>query len=311
MNSRCLALATLLLGASCSGAALIRPPATPLERAIGFREGAEDGWHGITAEDALAAEVSRVVDPARVDAESRIEVLPDVPALRKVAEAAGADPAAARLRLEAYVERPGSDPVALHLPGYDELDQLSLTATPPGLDDAHPTAIELPRTIAREGDRMRIRAILEDGAGAPLGDAHDSFFRIGQMGWNATYHPSVVLARPFRKEADDAEFRLTPGIAWLHTYTPRHDEEGAWQQWMRATHMSVGPHALLLQFDTEDEVEIGLGVTAGFWGGVLQLGFGYNLMADGGQDRHYLFIGSSMISLAQAADRSFGALSGF
>jgi hypothetical protein len=44
---------------------------------------------------------------------------------------------------------------------------------------------------------------------------------------------------------------------------------------------------------------------------VLQLGVGYNLMADGGQDRLYTYIGSSLISLAQAADRSFGALQGF
>lgn len=310
MHTRSLASVALALASSCTGAALMRPPATPLERAVVFREAAEDGWHGISDADPLSGAITRVVDPARVDAESRIEVHPDAERLAAAAREHGSDPERARLRLEGYVERPGADPVPLHLEGYDSLDQLELRATPRQLGQAPPSAIDLTRTIAREGDRLRIRALLEDASGAPLGEAHDAFFRVGQMGWHSSYHPSVVLARPFRPETGDAEFRFTPGVAWLHSYSPRHDEQGNWQDWMRATRMSLGPHVLLLQFDTQDEVEIGLGVTAGFWGGVLQIGFGYNLMADGGQDRQYLFLGSSMISLAQAADRSFGALAG-
>jgi len=311
MNTRSLALAAILIAPSCTSVALTRPPANDLERSVIFREAAADGWHGISSEDPISTAVMRIIDPADVDAESRIEALPDADQLATAALALGGDPERTSLRLEAWIERPGSDPVPLHLPGYDALDELDLRATPRALGDTPPTALDLTRTMARQGSRVLVRAVLEDQSGVQLGEAHESRFRIEQMGWYSAYHPSVVLAKPGYSAASEANFRFTPGIAWLHSYRPRPDEQGHWQDWMRATKMSIGPHAMLLQFDSEDEVEVGLGVTAGFWGGVLQLGFGYNLMADGGQDRQYLYIGSSMISLAQAADRSFGALSGW
>lgn len=299
------------LSAACTAATLSRPPDGALERAIVFREAADDGWHGVSDPDPFAAEVARVLDPAWVDVESRIEVLPRADALRAAAAAAGADPAAASLRLEAWLERPGTDPIALHLPGYDALDARVLASAPaPLAADPPPAALDLTRTLAAVGDRVAVRGTLLDSGGIPLGETFEARFRLRQLGWHSSYHPSVVLARPFDPLPAEAEFRFTPGIAWLHAYTPRQDEQGALAGWLRATSASIGPHALLLQFDSEDEVEIGLGVTAGFWDGVLQLGWGFNLMADGGQDRQYFYLGSSMIPLAQAAQRSFGAFGG-
>jgi hypothetical protein len=309
--ARILALLAILLGGSCSGAALIRAPERPLERAIFLREAAEDGWQGISDAAPFATDVTRVIDPSGVDPDSRLEIAPAAAQLAEAARAAGVEPTDARLRLEAWIERRGADPIALHLPGYDALDAYAVRATPRAIADAPPTELDLTRTIAREGDRVLLRATIEDGVGAPAGEAFDARFRVAQLGWYSAYHPSVVLARPGTPRDGDADFRFTPGIAWLHSYAPRPDEQGAWAAWMRGSGMSAGPHAMLLQFDTEDEVEVGLGVPVGFWNGVLQLGVGYNLMADGGQDRLYTYIGSSLISLAQAADRSFGALQGF
>lgn len=309
--SRSLAAALPFLLAACSGAALERAPANPLERGIVLREAAEDGWHGVSSEDPAVGRVQRVLEPAPVDAESRVELRPDAEALREAALERGLDPARARLRLEAFLQRAGAEPAPLHLPGYDRLDEKRLAATPQPLLAAPPTALGLTDTIAREGDRVLLRTILEDEHGVASGAAAESRLRLTQLGWHSTYHPSVVLARPGSASGNEAEFRFTPGVSWLHAYEPRADERGALADWMRSTQMSIGPHALLLQFDTEDEVEVGLGVTAGFWGGVLQVGVGYNLMADGGQGRHYFYLGSSMIALAQAGQRTFGAFGAF
>ncbi len=309
MTTRLLAPLLVLCCGSCTGATLARAPVKPLERAVLLREAASDGWHGISNADPMSAEVLRVVNPVLVDAEARVEILPDTAQLQAVAAAEGARNF--RLQLQAFVDRPGVDPVPLHLPGYDDVDSRELRLTPQGADGEFPaTSLDLSRTIVRSGDRVLLRTTLLDSSGSELGDGMDTHLRVTQLGWNSAYHPSVVLARPFTPEVGDAEFRFTPGVAWLHSYTPRHDEQGGWADWMRATNMSLGPHAMLLQFDTEDEVEIGLGVTMGFWSGVLQLGFGYNLMANDGQDRQYFYVGSSMITLAQAAERSFGSLVG-
>ncbi len=294
--------AALLLLSACSQPILERTPSEPLERAIFLREGAADGWHGISHYEMSFTSVARVIDPATVDAESRIEIIPNADRLADLTVAAAPG---ARLRLEAFLERAGTDPVPLHLPGYDAMDQREVRADPQPIEAAPPTRLELERTIAQVGDRITLRSTLLDAEGATLGQPGESRFRIAQLGWHASYHPSVVLARPFEQDAADANFRFTPGVAWLHTYTPRYDEEGFWADLMRATEMNLGPHALLLQFDSETEVEIGLGATIGLWDGVLQFGAGLNLMADGGKGREYFYVGSSLIPLVQAVEQGF------
>lgn len=294
----------LLVSAACAQHPLERPPVEPMERAIFLREAAKDGWHGISHFDVSSQSIARVVDPAWVDAESRIEIWPNE---ERLAALAGESAGGARLRLEAFLERPGVDPMPLHLPGYDAIDVREVRSEPRPMADALPTRIELERTIAQLGDRIALRSSLigEDGALlAPVGEAH---FRVEQLGWHSAYHPSVVLARPFERSVEDATFRFTPGIAWLHSYTPRYDEDGFWADLMRATDMSFGPHALLLQFDSAVEVEIGLGVTLGLWDGVLQIGAGVNLMASDGASRQYFYIGSSLIPLAQAVQGGFAS----
>jgi hypothetical protein len=66
----------------------------------------------------------------------------------------------------------------------------------------------------------------------------------------------------------------------------------------RYTDLSFGPHAALLPFDPNKEVEIGLGLTVGLWNGILQGGIGYDLMDDS-SDGVYYFVGSSLIGIVQ------------
>ena len=84
-RARILGLAAAAFAGSCTGAALIRPPATELERAIFLREAAQDGWQGISDAAPFALEVTRVMDPSGVDLESRLEI---APAAAPLAEAA-------------------------------------------------------------------------------------------------------------------------------------------------------------------------------------------------------------------------------
>ena len=49
-------------------------------------------------------------------------------------------------------------------------------------------------------------------------------------------------------------------------------------------------------------VQIGLGLTGSLWKGRLQVGYGWNLMADSSDDgRMYHFVGTDLIGLLQSA----------
>ena len=77
---------------------------------------------------------------------------------------------------------------------------------------------------------------------------------------------------------------------------------------MRTFQPSVGLHAALLNFSTDVEIEIGLGFDVGLWNGIMQAGIGYNLMSDSESGHQYLFIGSSLIPLVQAAQQGFSSM---
>ena len=71
----------------------------------------------------------------------------------------------------------------------------------------------------------------------------------------------------------------------------------------RATRVGLGIHATFLNFETQnnESIQIGLGGTLGFWENRLQFGVGYNLMSESRDDgRYYGFVGSDLIGLLQA-----------
>ena len=105
-----------------------------------------------------------------------------------------------------------------------------------------------------------------------------------------------------------SNFSFVPAVSWLHTYLPRAEEKGWAAATMRTFQPSIGLHAALLNFSTDVEIEIGLGLDVGLWNGILQAGIGYNLMSDSESGREYLFIGSSLIPLVQAAQQGFTSL---
>jgi hypothetical protein len=167
--------------------------------------------------------------------------------------------------------------------------------------DAPDTFIALKGSTARVGDTLEVRAsLLVDGK---VESSSSALFSVARLGWHAQFAPSVVLvsADKFAGQPDDAGF--SPALAWMLRYTPRPDQTGFWNDFSRWTRWGVGPHAALLNFDPDNDTEIGLGLTVGLWGEILQFGAGYNLMADASDEAQvYYYVGSSLIPMLQALD---------
>lgn len=167
------------------------------------------------------------------------------------------------------------------------------------LEDASGTAITLKGSGAGPGDSIEVRTTLLDGTNEP---AHGhATFEVAKLGWHADLHPAVVLitADQIAGRADDGGFSAS--LAWMLHHTPRRHEDGFWSEVSRATQWGVGLHAALLNFDPDNDAEIGLGVTLGLWGEKLLLGAGYNIAADADDEgRYYYYVGSSLIALLQS-----------
>ena len=55
----------------------------------------------------------------------------------------------------------------------------------------------------------------------------------------------------------DASFRFGTAVSWLWTFDPRPTQDDWWHDVFRATGLAVGPHASILPFDPDKDVEIG------------------------------------------------------
>jgi hypothetical protein len=166
------------------------------------------------------------------------------------------------------------------------------------LEDAADTAITLKGSAASPGDTIEVRTTLI-GARGETAHGH-AMFEVAKLGWHAEFHPAVVLitADKLAGRPDDGGFSAS--LAWMLERTPRRDEDGFWPDFARVTQWSVGLHAVLLNFDPDNDAEIGLGITAGLWEGKLLFGAGYNMAADSEEEgRYYYYIGSSLIALLQ------------
>jgi hypothetical protein len=165
------------------------------------------------------------------------------------------------------------------------------------IEDASGTSIDLLQVPRRDGDVLRLRATVSRG-GKVLHEG-EAGFRVATFGWRGRLSPSVVLARP-NEIAGEETFQFAPVLSWLHGYHARPTEGGCFVGVNRLLQPALGIHAGFLNFDPDEEVEIGLGGTLSLWDGRLQFGAGCNLMAEAeDQGRYYWFVGSDLISLLQ------------
>lgn len=167
------------------------------------------------------------------------------------------------------------------------------------LDDAPNTAIDLRKTDRRPGDRIELRAtLIEDGAEK---SSASTSFTARKLGWYGELVPAVVLttADQLAGASDSAGFSAS--LSWMLRHGARPYDESGWAQSARWLGWGVGIHATLLNFDPDNDAEIGLGATLGLWDGRLLFGAGVNVLAESDNEgRYYYFAGSSLIPLLQA-----------
>lgn len=167
------------------------------------------------------------------------------------------------------------------------------------LSQALDTEIDLRRTGRKPGDLVMLRATVSRG-GEVLRSSESSF-RVERYGWHASLDPSLVLVRPDELASGETDYSFAPALVWAWTHYPRPDEDGWWSWVERALQPAYGLHAILLNFDSENDTEVGLGPNLSLWRNRLQFGIGYNFMADDSDDGQiYYFVGSSLIPLLQA-----------
>jgi hypothetical protein len=201
-------------------------------------------------------------------------------------------------------------PVAEYV-GFTQSRPLGTSIRAPGaldvpLDDAPNTAIDLTRTDRKAGDRIEVRAsTIEKGTNGGRDKAtgtSSASFVVEKLDWHADLVPAVVLATADQLAGDSDSGGFTASLSWMLRYGPRPDEDGALANSARWLGWGIGPHATLLNFDPDEDIEIGLGLTLGLWGDRLLVGAGANPLADDDSGRFYYFIGSSLIPLLQALE---------
>lgn len=166
------------------------------------------------------------------------------------------------------------------------------------LDELKDTYLDLRLTPRSPGDWVTVNAVLLDGTREI--DQSTASFEVDRFGWFARLSPAVVLVTPDTLEDDPDLVQFAPTVSWMHHYAPRSTDEAWYAPTLRFLQPSVGIHSAFLAFDSDNPIEIGMGGTLSFWSYRIQLGAGYNLMADEREDgRFYYFIGSDLIGLLQ------------
>ncbi len=163
---------------------------------------------------------------------------------------------------------------------------------------AEDTRIDLRRAEREVGDHLVLRATLvEDGAEV---DSVLSEFEVARYGWHGSVGANVVLARPDQLVADNEEYRFSPIVTWVHHYYPDPTQDDGLARFLRSVEPGIGLHGALLNF-TDDDPEIGLGLSVHVWKSWLQVGAGYNFMAETSDEgQFYYYVGSNLIQLVEA-----------
>ncbi|MEM9859582.1 MAG: hypothetical protein AAF149_18980 [Bacteroidota bacterium] len=121
-------------------------------------------------------------------------------------------------------------------------------------------------------------------------------FVLRKLGWNERISDSFLLINrlntPGGPDDSPSRFKGAPGVSLQWTYTD--DGTG---DFVRRLQPSIGINVSYLDFSTQDDVEIGVGVQFGFWKNKVFLGWGTNLNVE--DDGGYFSLGFSFANIAE------------
>jgi hypothetical protein len=208
-------------------------------------------------------------------------------------------------RIGGLVGRLGGALGLLNKPVRTDLQNPGVIDLPIG--EARDTHIDLRKTTRMRGDSLHVRVRLL-APGSDTQDAEPPFeatFGLRKLGWHADLVPSVVFVEGDRVSGANDSGGFSTSLGWLWGYGPRDDQKDPYLS--RSLGWSAGLHATFLNFGPDNDAEIGLGATLGFWDQRILVGMGYNALADSdGDGRVYYFLGSSLVPLLQALAREDG-----
>jgi hypothetical protein len=109
-------------------------------------------------------------------------------------------------------------------------------------------------------------------------------------GVHRQFSGDMIFARSVRGTGSD-EFKPNVGVsAEWHSYD-RSSPDGFWN-WLDP---GIGLHAANLDQSPDQTVELGAGVNMSLWGGLLRVGYGWNLSVN--KDREYYYVGFGLFGL--------------
>jgi hypothetical protein len=159
---------------------------------------------------------------------------------------------------------------------------------PRPLDKLIDGTLDLRRTDVEAGDRLELQvSFVGAREGAPdLGDERKQFNYTADVvhtGWYRQFSGDLIFARALKGDAKSFKPNVAASMEW-HFYD-RDRPDG----FLNRLNTGFGLHAANLDQSGSQNVELGAGVNASVFGGLLRVGYGWNLSVS--SHRQYVWIG--------------------
>jgi hypothetical protein len=184
--------------------------------------------------------------------------------------------------------------------GADTLGQTDFSSIWHDVSNLDPGILDLQTVGLAPKDRISVKVgYREKGAtNATMKTFEDGDYNVVArlMGFHREFGASVMFARGLRNGEEEWKPNVAAHVHWFYRYRK---ESGAWRKSWNFVNPGLGFHLASLD-QGDDSVEIGMGVNASFFDGVVVGGVGFNLT----NDQHpYAFVGLSLLDLLESAKK--------
>lgn len=144
------------------------------------------------------------------------------------------------------------------------------------------TQLVVRRTDPQPGDVLEIVAEVREMQTQKLVREERTAADVNFYGWSSSVSGGLIFIKADKTAL--ANFEPAPAANWKISYLPRPGEKN-----LGSLRPGIGMHIATLDFDPNNTVEIGTGVSVHLFGNLLQAGYGWNLGVE--EDRGYWFLG--------------------